>query len=782
MASGKIKGITVEIGGDTTKLGQAIADSEKKSRSLSGELKEVNKLLKFDSDNIELAAQKQDILTEAIEESRKKLDTLREAEEQIAKQFKSGEIGEDQFRAFKREIEKTESQINSMESELKSMNNELDDVDDEAEKAADGFTIMKGAISNLIADGISALASSVKDCMEEIVLETEVAYDTFQAKTGVATESMKEFQTVIDELYQGGYGESFEDISNAMAEIKQQTGEIDPTKLKDLTQNALVLRDTFDFDVKESIRAVDMLMTQFGLTSDEAFNLIVQGAQNGLDKNGDLLDTINEYSVHYSQLGYSGEEFFNSLVNGADAGTFSVDKLGDAMKEFGIRTKDTSTTTTDAFAALGYSADVNAEEITELQDEIATLEKNLQYAQLEQQNFNSKTSELTKLKNADKIAEYSEELEIAKGKLEAMTTAGDDSANSISDLQARFAEGGETAKTATSEVLGKLLSMDDQVKQNEIGVALFGTMWEDLGIEGVKALTDTNGELDKTKQSMEDVTAVRYDNVKSDWKQLGRTAKMELLAPLAEKILPTLKKIVNYCIDNKEKVLTILKTIGITLGTIFVVNKVSKFVTSISTLISTFSKLKTATTAATTAQNTLNVAQSMTPWGAIATAIGLVGVGIATYVSSTDDATESTKEATTAVDEFNAKLAEQAEAYRDAQEARNESSEAIINEYGYYSTLVDELAKITDENGNVITGYETRAKFITSTLSEALGEEIELDSLVAEGKQTIIDKIDALIEKQKGQLILEQYKDAYSEALGKRTQALSDYMHSKLFD
>ena len=84
-------------------------------------------------------------------------------------------------------------------------------------------------------------------------------------------------------------------------------------------------------------------------------NLIAQGAQNGLDKNDDLLDTINEYSVHFSQAGYSAEEMFNSLKNGTDAGTFSVDKLGDAVKEFGIRMKDG--TANDSLKELGLNVD-----------------------------------------------------------------------------------------------------------------------------------------------------------------------------------------------------------------------------------------------------------------------------------------------------------------------------------------------------------------------------------------------------------------------------------------
>ena len=97
------------------------------------------------------------------------------------------------------------------------------------------------------------------------------------------------------------------------AVVAQQSKEVDPSKIKDLAKNAILLRDTFDFDVNESIRSANMLMEQFGISGDEAYTLIAQGAQKGLDKNGDLLDTVNEYAVHYKQLGYTSEEFFNSL-------------------------------------------------------------------------------------------------------------------------------------------------------------------------------------------------------------------------------------------------------------------------------------------------------------------------------------------------------------------------------------------------------------------------------------------------------------------------------------
>lgn len=107
-----------------------------------------------------------------------------------------------------------------------------------------------------------------------------------------------------------------------------------------------------------------MMMDQFSLSSETAYNLITQGAQKGLNKNDDLLDTINEYSVHFKQLGFSADEMFNMLENGAKSGTFSVDKLGDTIKEFGIRAIDGSDTTVTAFKMAGLNADSMAKKFS----------------------------------------------------------------------------------------------------------------------------------------------------------------------------------------------------------------------------------------------------------------------------------------------------------------------------------------------------------------------------------------------------------------------------------
>ena len=118
MAGGRIKGITVEIGGDTQGLDKALKDVNKTSSDLQKELRDVQRLLKFDPSNVELLAQKQQLLGEQIENTEKKLHELKDAEAEVQKQFEKGDIGADQYRAFQREIQATEGYLRDLKKSL----------------------------------------------------------------------------------------------------------------------------------------------------------------------------------------------------------------------------------------------------------------------------------------------------------------------------------------------------------------------------------------------------------------------------------------------------------------------------------------------------------------------------------------------------------------------------------------------------------------------------------------------------------------------------------------
>lgn len=126
MAKGKLQGITVKIGGDTTELGKALEGVNKKTKDLQTELKGVTSLLKMDPGNVTLLAQKQQILTEAVSETSEKLDILRKASAQVTEQFKKNEITQEQFRDFQREIILTQNRLEDLTDDLASVNSALD--------------------------------------------------------------------------------------------------------------------------------------------------------------------------------------------------------------------------------------------------------------------------------------------------------------------------------------------------------------------------------------------------------------------------------------------------------------------------------------------------------------------------------------------------------------------------------------------------------------------------------------------------------------------------------
>lgn len=183
----------------------------------------------------------------------------------------------------------------------------------------------------------------------------ESAMSKISAATGGTEKDMQKFEETLKNVYKGGYGEGFEDIADAIAEVNKQIYDLPQEELESVVKSAIALRDTFGYDIQESIRAVSTLMENFGLESEQAFDLIVEGAQNGLDFSNELIDSINEYSVQFQKLGLDAEDMFRIFQNGADSGAFNLDKIGDAVKEFSIRVVDGSDTTIAAFDSIGMN-------------------------------------------------------------------------------------------------------------------------------------------------------------------------------------------------------------------------------------------------------------------------------------------------------------------------------------------------------------------------------------------------------------------------------------------
>ncbi|WP_107572329.1 phage tail tape measure protein [Clostridioides difficile] len=213
-----------------------------------------------------------------------------------------------------------------------------------------------GEVASKACAGLGAGVLSIGGMAIKANEDYQKALNQIQASTGNTVQGMEHLKDAMLGVYKNNFGEDFADIANAMSIVDKSlvgtTGNI-----QSLTEKAIGFRDVFGYEVSESIRSADALMRNFGISGDEAFNLMAQGQQRGLDYSGELLDNINEYSVQFKKLGLSATDMFNLFESGMNAGAFNLDKIGDAIKEFSIRAIDGSNTTIDGFNKLGMNAE-----------------------------------------------------------------------------------------------------------------------------------------------------------------------------------------------------------------------------------------------------------------------------------------------------------------------------------------------------------------------------------------------------------------------------------------
>lgn len=236
-----------------------------------------------------------------------------------------------------------------------SLGKALDDVTGKLENVNWKAVAVGGAVGGIAVATGKAVVEAGK-YLADLGNEYNTAINQLSAATGATGDELDALGESVKNIYAQGLGDDFADVADGLA-ATQQASDLTGEALERATAAGFNLRDVFDYDVSESARAASALMKNFGIDAEEAYGLIAVGAQNGADKNGDLLDTLNEYSPQFAALGLSADQFIGTLVEGADAGLFSIDKVGDAVKEFNIRAKDGSDTSREAFESLGLNAD-----------------------------------------------------------------------------------------------------------------------------------------------------------------------------------------------------------------------------------------------------------------------------------------------------------------------------------------------------------------------------------------------------------------------------------------
>lgn len=433
MAS-RIKGITVEIGGDTSGLEKSLSAVNNSIKKTQSQLRDVNNLLKLDPSNTILLAQKQELLQSAIGDTEKKLEALEQTQENVTKAFERGDLGKDQYMAFQREVEETRGTLNRYKADLSGLQseqerlvsnterlnklfaatgssvddyadvlgsrlvtairngtassdqlktavekigkavtggkadirqltdaldtvddgqavrnliNDLNDVGDAAQGAADDIgeiaQATKGAALMEAADQLSAVGDKIQDVGDKAVsayAETATAVSKVNAYFGETGEAAEASAEIVKNVYGSGVGQSMDAVAEAVIMVKKNLGDLGDTDLTNLTKQALTLEELYGIDMNETLRGVNSLMKQYGLTAQEAMDYIVRGTQNGLDKTNELGDNLSEYAGKFEQAGYSASEYFQILQNGLQGGAYNLDKVNDVVNEVTTRLAD----------------------------------------------------------------------------------------------------------------------------------------------------------------------------------------------------------------------------------------------------------------------------------------------------------------------------------------------------------------------------------------------------------------------------------------------------------
>ncbi|MFJ8119534.1 phage tail tape measure protein [Bacillus mycoides] len=580
--AGRIKGITIEIGGNTQPLQNALKDVNKQSDSLAKELKDVERLLKFDPGNVEALAQKQQLLTQQIENTTQKLDKLKAAEQQVQAQFQNGKISEEQYRAFRREIEFTEGSLNGLKNKLGNMKAEQDNVASSTRqletlfsatgKSVDDFA---GALGSRLVNAIRSGTATSKQLEQAIGI---IGREALGAETDI--EKLQRALRSVDA------GNSIQQVRNELRDLQQEAGRTEKKfeglkvglenviggmaagggiataieKAMDMSKLKTKIDITFDVpesskkSVEEAIRGV----TTYGVDAEES----LAGVRRQWALNKNISDEANASIVKGAATiaqSYEGIDFTELIQEtyeiGSELGITQESALGmvDALLKMGFPPEQL-----DIIAEYGSQltrAGFKAEEVQAIME-----------AGVETGSWNIDNM-------LDGLKEGRIQLtEFAQGADKALKEALDGSGIATEQIEkwgAAVAKGGSDGSKAMVEVAKAIEGIEDPVKKNQVGVKVLATMFEDQGqnltntlINASEKTVDFQKNQDKLNESikkMDASPAVKFQKAMQDLQVA--------LKPVLSVIADVISKVAEW-ISNNPKLAATLTAVAMAIGVI----------------------------------------------------------------------------------------------------------------------------------------------------------------------------------------------------------------------
>lgn len=784
-----VRGITVEIGGDTTKLGKALKDTEQQTKSVQKELKLVNTALKFNPANLELITQKQRLLTQEIDLTSDKLDKLKEAEASVTAAFEAGEIGEEQMISFRRELIETESKLRTYTSQLEEAGKQSTELGKlttamsqqeqevarlkeeyknavltygensaEAKKLAGEITHLSGELRDnkaKMAD-LDKAADSLDQSLDQTDESARKASEGFTVLKGtIANLAAEAIKRTIDALVDLGkkavdVGMSFESsMSNNAALFKVQGAALD-----ELSETAQHYGETTVFSASEAADALGYMALagwDAQKATQELGGVLNLAAASGMGL-AQASDMVTDYLSAFSNTEISAAKFADELAYAQANSNTTAQQMGEAYKNSAANLNaagQSVETVTALLAGMANQGLKGSESGTALTAMMRDLTKQMDEGAV----MIGETSVAVQdadgnYRNLIDILKDVEKATNGMGSAEKAAALGTTfTADSIKGLNLILNDGVDNAASfaeALSGADGSAAAMAETMNDNLAGSLKL--LQSNVESKMIKVFDRAKGSI---RDSVDSVSA-SLDTV--DWDKVG-----DKVGDLAEGAA----KLIDYVVDHSDEVQSALTAFGGTMATVFVVDKVANFTNSLTTLIGTTKALWGVMLA--------------NPVGAVVVGLGALALGLTAVKEAQEAAIEENYGLSDAEKKLIRAIEDEKKAIEEVNAARAEANKGIDSEASQSRALWEELQTIVDANGEIKEGYEDRAEVITGLLSDALGIEIEIIDGQIQKYDELNASIEEVINSKRAEALLEANKEAYTQAIQNSATAYSNY-------
>ena len=676
-------------------------------------------------------------LNKVIDSQKKQVELARKELEKIKKEY-----GENSAEANRAEIalNKYEAALASSEKELTQygkelekaekygdgFNDALDEMDDAAQKASDGFSVMKGALASLVADGIRLAIDGIKELATE-TFRVGASFEQEMAKvaaiSGADAEAVDKLNAKAKEM---GETTVFSASEAASAFEYMAMAGWDTEDMLSGIEGVMSLAAASGEDLATTSDIVTDALTAMGYSAGDAGKLadVMAAASSNANTNVSLMGSTFKYAAPLiGAMGYSMEDAAVAIGLMANAG-IKGEKSGTALRTILTNLSAPTDRVQKAMDRLGISLTDEAGNMRSLDDVMKDLRTGFKDL-----SETEKTQVAADLAGKEAMSGLLAVINAAPKDYEKLTKAVNNSTGASKNM----------ADTMNDTVNGQVTLLKSKVE---------GVM--------IKIFENASGAIREAIQQISDA----LDKV--DWDAFGK------------KVGDIVKKAVDFfgkLLKNSKQIIDTLKTVGKTLIAVFVVNKLTAFITGIIKTVQVIKTLKDALSVAATSSTLLSTAMSALPWVAAAAGVAALVSGIVILANKSDEYKEIVADLTDEEQKNIDKVHELAQAYADMKEARDESVKQVEAEFNHYEDLKQELDSLVGANGKVKEGYESRVAFILGELNDALGTEMKMTDGVIENYAKQRQELDNLIEKKRAMAVLSANEEAYTEALQKEGEA-----------